>query len=76
MGEFKEKSELEKAIYETIDGVAELAEIGTEFYFNAVREEDVQKAEKDWKKCKKICRRVKVMVLAICATIIYFHLKG
>ena len=59
-----------------IDKIAGMAEIGTDMLFSPIEEADVRQAEEDMKKCQKVCRTIGIMVLAICMTIIYFHLKG
>lgn len=33
-------------------------------------------AQEQYQKCKKICRCVRIVILLVCAAIIYVHLRG
>ncbi len=73
MSELKEAT---KEITEKIDNVAGFVEAGVDLIFSPVSEDAVLRAEKSMKKCKKVCKAIGIIVLAICAVIVYFHLKG
>lgn len=65
-----------KDIRKTMDNLAGYAEFGIDMLFSLVDEEEVQRAEKSMKKCKKVCKAIGIIVLAICVVIVYLHLKG
>ena len=73
MSEIKETT---KDIRKAIDILSGCAEFGVDMLFLPVDEEDVQRAEESMRKCKKICKAIGIIVLAICIVIIYLHLKG
>ncbi len=73
MGEIKETT---KDITKSIDNITGLAELGIDMLFSPVDEGAVQQAEESMKKCKKACKAIGIVVLAICVIIIYLHLKG
>lgn len=72
MSEFKETT---REIREWIDNVGNFVDSGVDLLFPS-SEEELMSAEKEFKKCKKICRVIGIIVLAICVVIIYVHLKG
>lgn len=69
-------NETTKDMMEAIDNVAGLAEVGIDILFSPVDEGEVQRAEKSMKKCRKVCKAIGLIVLAVCVVIVYFHLKG
>lgn len=73
MGELKEAKE---EINEWIDNVTGFAGTGLNILFSPVNENDVIQAEMELKRCKVVCRLIRIIVFLICVTIIYFHLKG
>lgn len=73
MGELKEAKE---EINEWIDNVTGLAGTGLNILFSPVSESDVIQAETELKRCKIVCRLIRIIIFLICVTIIYFHLRG
>lgn len=65
-----------KDITEAIDNITRFAELGIDLLFSPVDEGAVQRAEESMKKCKKVCKAIGIVVLAICVIIVYLHLKG
>lgn len=59
-----------------IDNMATFAEVGAEILFSPIEEGVVDQVIIETMQCKKVCKIIGIIVFVICATIIYFHLRG
>lgn len=66
-------NELNSRARKLIDQVADGIDLGVGLFSN---ENMLKESEQVYKKCRRICRLVKIVVFGVCTAIIYFHLKG
>ncbi len=73
MGEFKERT---AEINRSIDKMSGAVDAYMDILFSPLEEGALMRAEERLRKHKTVCRVIRIIVLAVCAVIIYFHLKG
>lgn len=66
-------SKVNKDVRDIISSVTDTFDDGVNLFST---ERYLVQAQEQYQKCKKICRRVSILILLLCIGVIYVHLRG